>query len=81
MARTASPSVGVRVGPSHAARRAARSKMFGDQPRLRERVRDAYRAGAVVGSLAGPQRFDESGFPIPQPRMSFSERVRRLLSG
>ncbi len=27
-----------------------------------------------------PQEFDENGFPIPQPRTSFLERVARLLT-
>jgi hypothetical protein len=32
-------------------------------------------------SVAHPQRYDESGFPIPQDREGFTRRVRQLLRG
>jgi hypothetical protein len=47
----------------------------------RARARDRRHAERVGSTLAGPQRYDESGFPIAQRRASFAERVRHLLSG
>ena len=37
--------------------------------------------GAEGRPRPGPQRFDESGFPIPQPIPDFMQRVGRLIYG
>ena len=44
-------------------------------------LRDHRDSGPAASTFAEPQRYDESGFPIPQRRASFAERVRRLLVG
>jgi hypothetical protein len=41
--------------------------------------RQVWRAGGNAGDRPGPLEFDPDGFPIPQPRPAFVERVGRLL--
>jgi hypothetical protein len=41
---------------------------------------DARGGEAPRPGLGEPLQYDESGFPIPQHRGTFAERVRRLLS-
>jgi hypothetical protein len=47
------------------------------------RARDARmdrNGGAMQPGFGEPLQYDESGFPLPQHRGTFAERVRRLLS-
>jgi hypothetical protein len=50
-----------------------------EQQRARARRRST--AARLQTGYAGPQLYDEAGFPIYQRLPSFTERVRRLLFG
>jgi hypothetical protein len=49
--------------------------------RYERRQWEIRRGGAEGRPGPGPQQFDESGFPIPQPSPGFMQRVGRLIYG
>jgi hypothetical protein len=55
--------------------------MLADARRFPRGTRRRSPAGRTRPAHAGPQQFDEAGFPVQQQLPSFTERVRKLLTG
>ena len=57
----------------------------GHDPKLSYAVADALKQRELRSGTGGgadgprPQEFDTNGFPVPQPKTSFGQRVARLL--